>query len=111
MWTQKPKFSHFLQILAHVTTVHTFMPNFKDKVQLPEIKSSSSPEICVQSLPQTACWWLIETEEKQLLPLKHTTSNLCTFQNKPDIPTNDMSRQRVKKDSQSKMQVKRGQKE
>lgn len=91
MWTQKTKFSHFLKILAYVTTVHTFMPNLKDKVEFPELKSSSSPEICTKSLPGTAWFWLRETEE-QLLLLKHTISNLHTFQDKLDIPTNGVSR-------------------
>lgn len=48
MWTQKSKFSHFLKILASVTTVHSSMANLKEKVELPELRISSSPETCVQ---------------------------------------------------------------
>lgn len=79
MWIQKPKFGHFLKILAYVTAVCTFMPNVKDKVEFPEPKELSSRNLC-NALPGTACSWLRETEEKQLLPLDLLPiSNLHTF--------------------------------
>lgn len=44
MWTQKPRFSHFLKLSADVPAVHAVVPGFKDKVGFPELRSSLSPE-------------------------------------------------------------------
>lgn len=94
MWTQKPRFSHFLKLLAYVTTVHAFTPSFKDKVGFPELRSSPSPETCVQSPPGIACSWLRENAEERALPLNHTIPHVWTFQNKPDIPTHGVATQK-----------------